>query len=83
MVTGIDLGESEGSGLGEGEIQANYSDNLLTLTVPNERVKGSYSIELEKVDKDDNSKKLEGAIFKVTLPSGEEKEATTDQNGKN
>ena len=60
VVTNIELKEAQGSGLGEGEIKANYSDNLLTLTVPNEKIKGSYSIELEKVDKDYNSKKLEG-----------------------
>ena len=81
VVTNIDLKNSQGSGLGEGRIQANYQDNLVTITVPNEKIEGSYNLQLEKVDSEDDSIKLQGAEFSVTLPGGSPETKTTDENG--
>ena len=82
VVTNIELKNSQGSGLGEGQVKANYSNNLVTITVPNEKKEGTYSLQLEKVDSEDNSKKLQGAEFNVMLPEAEETELkTTNENG--
>ena len=55
-------------------------ENVVTVTVPNEKITGSYDIELIKTDKE-NGSKLNGAVFKVTLPEGTEKEVTTNGEG--
>ena len=55
-------------------------ENVVTVTVPNEKITGSYDIELIKTDKE-NGNKLNGAVFKVTLPDGTEKEVTTSGEG--
>ena len=55
-------------------------ENVVTVTVPNEKITGSYDIELIKTDKE-NGSKLNGAVFKVTLPDGTEKEVTTSGEG--
>ena len=43
-------------------------------------VEGQYNLQLIKVDKENNNK-LQGATFKITLPEGEEKELTTNEEG--
>ena len=81
VVTNIDLKNSQGSGLGAGEIKANYSNNLVTITVPNEKTEGSYNLQVVKVDKDNENTKLSGAEFKITLPDGSDRTETTDSDG--
>ena len=43
------------------------------------QITGSYNIQLEKVDKDNNSTKLSGAVFSVTLPGQSTTNKTTRQ----
>ena len=82
VVTDINLKNGEGSGLGTGTVNVDYLNNLVTITVPNEKIKGNYNIQLEKVDSEDNTIKLSGAVFDVTLPGiNESEQKTTNENG--
>lgn len=45
------------------------NDNQVILTVPNEKVSGKYEMDLIKVDEDDTSIKLDGAVFDVSYVS--------------
>ncbi|MGN1331116.1 MAG: collagen binding domain-containing protein, partial [Clostridia bacterium] len=60
---------------------ASISGNTISATVPNEKITENYNISLIKVDDNDNTLKLPGAEFKITLPSGEIQTKTTDGNG--
>ena len=82
VATGASLGNTEPSGLGQGKITTSCSNNVVTITVPNEKITGSYTLQLEKLDSEDDTIKLEGAVFKVTLPDGSEKTVETDESGK-
>ena len=55
------------------------SKTLITVTIPNEKLEGGYAVKLVKVDEE--SAKLEGAKFKVTLPDGSSTEYTTNASG--
>jgi len=57
----------------------NLTDGLITVTVPDEKMTGSYNLKLLKTDT--NSKALEGAEFKITLPDGTVKTAKTNSEG--
>ena len=57
----------------------NLTDGLITVTVPDEKMTGSYNLKLLKTDT--NSKALEGAEFKITLPDGTIKTAKTNSEG--
>lgn len=46
-----------------------------------DKITGSFNIKLVKVDSSDNTKRLSGAKFKVTLPDGQSIECITDDNG--
>ena len=81
VATGASLGNTSSSGLGEGKITTNCLNSVVTITVPNEKIIGSYNLRLEKVDREDSNIKLEGAEFKVTLPDGSEQTITTDESG--
>jgi len=61
------------------EMQLN--GNTITLKVKNEKLTGQYDLQIVKTDKDDNTKKLAGAKFEVTLPNGSKKELTTATDG--
>ena len=80
VATNVDLKNSEGSGLGTGtgKLQVNNQNGIITITVPNEKIEGSYDLQIVKVDKDNTQTKLQGAEFKITLPDGSEKTETTD-----
>ena len=58
------------------------SGNIITVTVENKIIPkpGEYNLKLIKVDSGDNTKKLQGAEFKITSPNGESTQ-TTDANG--
>ena len=81
VATNVDLKNSQGSGLGTGQIQVSNQSGTITITVPNEKTEGSYNLQLVKVDKDNPETKLEGAQFKITLPDKSERTETTDSNG--
>ena len=51
------------------------------ITIEKEEPEGEYNIQLVKVDSSNESTKLEGAKFKVTLADGSSKEYTTDSQG--
>ena len=80
VVSNVDFGENEGSGLGSGEVNLEYSSNLIKLTVPNTEKIGNYNLQLVKID-DESGNTLSGAEFKVTLPNGSEITKTTNENG--
>ena len=80
VATEVDLKNAQGSGLGEGSVQVENSGGVVTITVPNEKIKGNYNLQLLKVDSE-NSNKLQGAVFKVTLPGNIQKDVTTGANG--
>ena len=82
VATNVDLKNSQGSGLGTGtgQIQVNNQNGMITITVPNEKIKGSYDLQIVKVDKE-NSTRLQGAEFKVTMPDGSVVTKTTNGNG--
>ena len=60
---------------------ATISGNTIKIVVPNKKITGSYKVQLEKVDKDNQSTKLEGAEFSITLPGASAITRTTDSNG--
>ena len=56
--------------------------NTITITVPDEKLTGNYKVQLEKVDSEDNTKKLSGAEFQVTMPGKTSAETkTTNEKG--
>ena len=68
MVDGIYLAKSATitSGGVEGT-SVTIEGNVIKIVVANKLVTGNYQLELEKVDKDDPTIKLQGAEFNVTL----------------
>ena len=60
---------------------ATIDGNTIKIVVPNEKIEGNYKVQLEKVDKDDNTIKLPGAEFNITLPGASSVTSTTDENG--
>ena len=46
-----------------------------------QKITGSYQIQLEKVDKDETTKKLQGAVFEVTVPGKATEQVTTNESG--
>mgnify|MGYP004544119343 CR=1 FL=1 len=57
----------------------NLTNGLITVTVPDEKMTGSYNLKLLKTDTNNNA--LTGAEFKITLPDGTEKTAKTNSEG--
>ena len=55
-------------------------DGLITVTVPNEKITGSYDLQLIKQDSE-NQNPLQGAKFEVTINNGETVEYTTNESG--
>ena len=55
-------------------------DDVIIVTIPNEKMTGSYNIQLIKKDKDTDVN-LEGAVFSISINNGEVQEYTTDSNG--
>ena len=46
------------------------------------QIEGNYQVQLEKVDKDNTTKKLQGAEFEVTLPGNQtSQQVTTNESG--
>ena len=80
IISNVEFGENEGSGLGSGEVKLEYSSNLIKLIVPNVKKEGGYNLQLIKID-DENGKPLSGAEFKVTLPNGSVVTQETNENG--
>ena len=72
VVSNIELKNAEGTGIEEGEIKANLENGKITLTIPNKKTEGNYTIDLVKQD-GETKDKLSGAIFNV---NGEDKTAT-------
>ncbi len=67
---------------GQAGITAKVENNVIKITVQDEKITGDYQIQLEKVDKNDNKIKLENAEFQVTLPGEDEaKTVTTNEDG--
>ena len=54
--------------------------DVIQVTIPNEKITGSYKLQLVKVDSS-NQQTLQGATFSVSLNSGEKKLYTTDGQG--
>ena len=74
------------------EIVNNGGNITVQVTVPNEKLEGSYNLKIIKQDEDDANKKLQGAVFNVNvekiLPNSVEDNTesetnsyTTDENG--
>ncbi len=61
-------------------IIANLNDNKVTVTVDDEKITGSYQLQLIKQDKETKAK-LSGAEFNVQIGNSEVKKYTTDENG--
>ena len=82
VATNVRIGQVTGTGISDsGSAKVNLSNNMVTITVPNNKREGSYELELLKVDSKNTNTELEGAEFKVTLPDGTEVTETTDANG--
>ena len=81
VVTNVNLKNSQGSGITTGEIKVNYSNGMITVTVPNSKLEGSYNLQIVKVDSNDEKVVLEGAEFKVTMPDGSSRTETTNESG--
>ena len=58
----------------------NLSNGLITVTVPNEKIKGSYNLQLIKQDSE-NQNALQGAKFTVRINNGQTQEYTTNDSG--
>ena len=64
------------------KVEAKLQNGRVTITVPNKKIEGSYSLELEKVDLSNNNSKMAGATFKVQENSSEAKSyGPTGSNG--
>ena len=82
MVDGIYLAKSATITSGEVEgTSVTLEGNVIKIVVANKLVTGNYQLQLEKVDKDDPTIKLQGAEFNVTLPNGSEQTKTTGTDG--
>ena len=81
VVTNVDLKNSQGSEITTGEIKVNYSNGMITMTVPNKKLDGSYNLQIVKVDNEDENIKLSGAEFKITMPDGSIRTEITDSSG--
>ena len=88
VTKGVDSGKyiATNAQITEGQVegvtaQLNTEKTIITVTIPNEKITGGYTIKLVKTDKDSVNTKLEGAKFKVTLPGGAEQEYTTNSSG--
>ena len=78
VVTNAQITEGQVEGI---TAELNAEKTIITVTIPNEKITGGYTIKLVKTDKDSVNTKLEGAKFKVTFPDGSEQEYTTNSNG--
>ena len=58
----------------------NFSGNTITVTIPNEKVEGSYDLQLVKKD-DDTGATLQGAVFSVKINNGQARNYTTNSSG--
>ena len=55
--------------------------NTIKIIVANKKITGNYQVQLEKVDKDNTTKKLQGAEFEITVPGKTTETKTTNENG--
>ena len=55
--------------------------NTIKIIVANKKITGNYQVQLEKVDKDNTTKKLQGAEFEITVPGKTAETKTTNENG--
>ncbi len=62
-------------------VNATVANNIVTVTVPNQKLEGNYQLQIVKVDKDNTNTKLAGATFKITLANGNIQTVTTNQEG--
>ena len=69
------------SGTNAQDCHVELNDGLITVTVPNEKITGSYKLQLIKQDSQ-NKNALQGAKFSVKINNEEAVEYTTDQEGK-
>lgn len=60
---------------------AEIKNGLIEVVVPNEKIAGSYKLQLVKVDANNPEQTLTGAEFKVTLPDKTERILTTNEQG--
>ena len=82
VATNVRIGKATGTGISDsGNAKVNLSNNIVTITVPNNKREGNYELELIKVDSKNTSTELEGAEFKVTLPDGSNRIETTNAQG--
>ncbi len=69
----------------EGEVagaKAELVDNkTVKVTIPNEQITGKFNLKIVKYDKDDQGKKLAGAIFEITKPDNSKETLTTIADG--
>lgn len=56
-------------------------NDLITVTIPNTPANGTFDLKIVKFDSEDNSIKLAGAEFKVTLSDGTTRTATSAADG--
>ena len=55
--------------------------NTIKIIVANKKITGNYQVQLEKVDKDNTIKKLQGAEFEITVPGKTAETKKTNENG--
>ena len=64
-------------------ITAKVDNGNILITVPNKKISGSYSLEIEKINSENSSEKLAGIKFKVQEGSNQAKQyGPTKENGK-
>ena len=64
-------------------LKAEVNNGKILITVPNKEIEGNYSLEIEKVNSENNSEKLAGVKFKVQEGSNEAKQyGPTSEDGK-
>ena len=68
------------------EIVNNGENLTVQVTIPNKKINGSFNLKIIKQDKDDENKKLEGAVFNVEIKdllstTSSIKDYTTNANG--
>ena len=60
---------------------AQINGNTIKIIVANKKITGNYQVQLEKIDKDNTTKKLQGAEFEITVPGKTVETKTTNENG--
>ncbi len=62
-------------------VAVNVNNGTVEVTIPNKRIESTYQLEIVKVDYSNNTLKLPGAVFEVTMPDKTVRRITVGEDG--